>query len=294
MFINNIITDVKQALWIEEPCYFPDRKGRDETINSKAISTLFQLGVASAANIGAIAYKLYNHNFIFLGIGQIATLISTIVHPLIPAFAALATGVLVAILAIRFFTGEWMGLDIGESFAQASLVSVLGLAYPTIFIHEAGHYLASLALFKDAAPTLLVLPFQGGETSFVISRGLTCLGELLGKENCMLAVTAAGMAASTLFATIESVVTFLIHEQFPKIAECIDDHSLTQRLQEFIYGLSTFFANRSQLSHDFMRLWRTGGIHPLVPMALMGFAATLPAALESEPSPINNFNEHFF
>lgn len=275
MFIGKIITDAKYA--IESALFFDKKDEKSGIIHQKALSVLLQLGLGIAANVSVIAYQLYQRKFVYLGIMQMVKFVTfSACHPLIPAFAVIGTAALVTLVALRIITGEWKGLDLAQSFAQLSLTAVVGLGYPSLVIHEVGHYLASYALFKNPGTLMTILPFKGGDTNYAISWGLTGLGKLLGKTNCLHAVAAAGMASSMFVATLINGLSSLIQEQYPHCAEILQDFAFIQLLQEFIYGLHALLTSSQNLENDFIRLWRMGNIHPAIPLTLIAIAAFLP------------------
>lgn len=159
--------------------------------------------------------------------------------------------------------------QISSGIATASIINAVGLSGPNILIHETGHALAAHATFQAAMPEISIAPFRGGATTYVISNGLTKLGKFLGRHEALLIVTAAGMAASTLFALFEFAIADRIKEVYPVISEYLTDHAIFQLLNEILYGLTAFIVSRAELSHDFICLWQCGGIHPLIPITFM-------------------------
>lgn len=156
-----------------------------------------------------------------------------------------------------------------DTTAKLSLINTVGLAGPNVAIHEAGHAAAAMAFFKDAKPEIKIFPFRGGQTSYTISNGMTKLGKLLGERGAILFGAAAGMMASTIFAMIEFGAAFGLKEKYPRISEFMNIHAVCQLLNEVVYGATAFLASRFDFSHDFVYLWRAGGIHPLIPIALI-------------------------
>lgn len=160
----------------------------------------------------------------------------------------------------------WKG---AQNLTGFSLVNAIGLAGPIPLIHEMGHAAAAQCLFVNPRPEIKIRPFQGGATDYYVSRGLTKLGKLLGKENSILCVTAAGMAGSTLFGMVEIAIAHLIGEKHPEVSQWMTYHAVAQILNDVVYGITSFMASRLDLTHDFIRLWNLGSIHPLIPIALM-------------------------
>lgn len=153
--------------------------------------------------------------------------------------------------------------------AGISTANTVGLAGPTPLIHECGHAAAAHLLFKNPGVKIKIHPFREGHTSYYVSRGLTRIGNFFGKENAILFVTSAGMMASTVFAMFEFGMASRLKEQYPTISQWLNYHGISQILNDVIYGLTAFVARRTDLSHDFIRLWTMGEIHPLIPISLM-------------------------
>jgi hypothetical protein len=204
-----------------------------------------------------------------------ATLISFGIRPfsvmlLAGASAAILVDAGVRFLATRTLFGDNLSmLRRFNQLADLIFVNLLGLAGPSFVIHELGHALAAELLLKDPRPHVQFQPFVGGATSFNPRNGLSALGEILGQRGTILAITAAGLMASTLCAMAEFAVAFFTDETNPTLAEFLRSHGVCQILNEVCYGLSTFVVDANNLSHDFLRLYKVGRIHPLVPMALM-------------------------
>jgi hypothetical protein len=163
--------------------------------------------------------------------------------------------------------------------AGFSIVNSLGLGGLNPWIHELGHALAAISLFKRPEVSIIVKPFSHGETSYYVSNGLTRLGQMLGKEKCILFTTAAGIMASTLFGMTEFACAYGIQDRYPTLSHWMNYHALSQIMNDVVYGMTAFIARRSDLSHDFVRLWQTGQIHPLIPISLMIALPLLEVAL---------------
>lgn len=157
----------------------------------------------------------------------------------------------------------------GERLGKLSVINVLGLAGPAYLIHESGHALAALSTLKRAAPAIHVTPFKGGMTRFQSQGGLTALGKVFGLPGTLLGITAAGIAASTLFALMEFAIAYFTEESHPSVSQFLRSQGVCQILNEVCYGLSWYTSSSYNFSHDFVRLNVLGGIHPLIPVALM-------------------------
>lgn len=160
-------------------------------------------------------------------------------------------------------------LSTTQLIARGSLVNVMGLSNPNIFIHESGHFWMAKLLFKHSNPKVWVSPFQGGVTSYTASTRLTGLGQLFGKSGSMLVTAASGLVASTLFVCSELAVAHKIRKTRPNLSQYMNLHAITHLFNEVIYGLMAFVASKKDLGHDLVHLWRVGGIHPAIPICAM-------------------------
>jgi hypothetical protein len=160
-------------------------------------------------------------------------------------------------------------VDNVQHLARISLIDTIGLAGPNIAIHEVGHAAAVLTCFRNPQPEIHILPFKGGMTGYTISNGLTRLGKFLGNHHSLMFVAAGGMLASTIFALFEFAIADKIKDIYPMISQFMNYHAILQLFGEVLYGITAFVASKTDLSHDFVHLWMTGGIHPLIPIALI-------------------------
>lgn len=153
--------------------------------------------------------------------------------------------------------------------SRGAIVDNLGLSKPNILIHELGHYAAAGLCFKDPKAKIMINPYQGGGTSYTASNRLTPLGKLFGKSGSMLVNAAAGLVSSTVFICSELAIAHKIQKTHPNASQYMNLHAISHLFHEVIYGLSVFFASKQDLSHDLMRLWKVGGIHPALPIGLL-------------------------
>lgn len=142
-----------------------------------------------------------------------------------------------------------------RSLARFSIIHLVLSVTLNPLIHECGHAVLALALFKDAGVQIRFLGFgKGAVTSYVVSRGLTPLGKRLGKELAVQVVAAGGMLA-TLFWT-----------------QCIGRISLkmavSQTYQECAYALDAI-GRRWDPRHDYMLLHYESGINPVFPLVCL-------------------------
>lgn len=244
-----------------------EKKAVDPKIKESALKALAELVASLALTVlvtGWLGAGFCKASVVLLG----ATALSVAIH-------------LVAQVALHLYRGEKSPhhhilevihhslSDSVRSIPQLALVNILNLTGPYFVIHEGGHALAALTLFRQASPEISFTPFRQGVTSFVVSSGLTQLGAHLGRRISLLAVAAAGIVCSTVVALIEFAISHHFQDKFPNLCHWLDLHAKAQILHDLLYCFSAFAASKMDPFHDLMALWQDGGIHPLVPIALM-------------------------
>jgi hypothetical protein len=130
-----------------------------------------------------------------------------------------------------------------------------------ILLHEAGHAIASKAMFQNANPQISFTPCIGGSTEF--SQGcLAPLGEKIGKNNAMLFVTLMGPTCTLLISTLAIAVGYAIQNKFPELGYYLIGIGRGDFLAHSFYALTACSTTPGSPAHDFIQL-QSYGIHPL-------------------------------
>ncbi len=151
-----------------------------------------------------------------------------------------------------------------------------------ILFHEAGHAFAMLAAAKNPLITVSVTPFSSGVTSSSFSQW-TRFGERMGHEGANTFIGAAGAAISVVICCIALGLWWKYrkatqethpkqHVQMREASRYLLGIAVVNLANHLLYALSSFEASKTDLGHDFVRLWVQGGIHPL----LSAFLIVLP------------------
>ena len=152
----------------------------------------------------------------------------------------------------------------------SSLFGLLYLFSIEPLIHELGHALSALCLFKNAFPKINIFPFIGGAVSLK-AETLTSLGEKLGTQTCEAVFAATGGSAS-LFA---SLLLFIISHKTKKNRPTLSEYSYMMGMYSLVnlgsYATSALWTTKNCLEHDFIRLWVKGGVHPLISLSFIVF-----------------------
>jgi hypothetical protein len=137
--------------------------------------------------------------------------------------------------------------------------------------HEAGHALASLAMYKNARPEISINadnPLNASGVTRYYPQKLTSLGEKVGSDNASLIVGGAGAALSLTFSILNIVVAHKLKDTHPKLSLYFLVSAITSIARHVIYALSALWTTNRSLSHDFLRL-SVGGIHPFLSAACL-------------------------
>lgn len=154
---------------------------------------------------------------------------------------------------------------------QSSLVSFsewmngLNFALLTAFntqtvIHETGHALASLLLYKNPRPLIEIYPFAGGITQFY-KTALSPLGQKLGAPMATCAVIASGPGLTLLLSSGLMILGIAILDTYPQLGKTLVSWSLIDFLHHSFYAYTALQADPWNLTHDFVHL-AIFGLHP--------------------------------
>lgn len=169
---------------------------------------------------------------------------------------------------------NWITLDKEASqysdqccyFSQLSLVNCLGNAGPIIALHEVGHYLAALACYRGANPSISVTPFRGGLTLLAGTGEYTFIGKLLGCQGSAALVAGGGVIASTIVAMSGLAMSYFLKDSHPNLSRTLEMGSIVQLVTDVLHGVGEIFESRDG---DFSRIYRYAGLPPWITIAIM-------------------------
>lgn len=130
-----------------------------------------------------------------------------------------------------------------------------------IVIHESGHALASLLIYRRPRPLIEVFPFVGGSTQFY-KTGLTPLGKKLGAAASTCFVIASGPAMTLFVSSALLTIGIAFLDTYPQFGKYLISWSLVDFLNHAVYAYSAMGAEQWNLSHDFVHL-SIFGLHPV-------------------------------
>ncbi|WP_059061190.1 hypothetical protein [Candidatus Protochlamydia naegleriophila] len=146
--------------------------------------------------------------------------------------------------------------------------SILESMTTSVVIHEAGHALAATAVYNNSHASIEIFPFLGGVTRYY-EGALTKFGEHLGPRASRLFVNAAGPLAGILAASCEIGLSHYVKEDHPQLSLYLLSMGVMTVAQHVMYALSALSQELPSPGHDFVGLWKVGGIHPLTSVVCM-------------------------
>lgn len=165
-------------------------------------------------------------------------------------------------------------VDKGLFFRMASLVTEFAAPFYfaaelpgrliRVFVHEGGHILLSYLLFRVnkievVAHSLLFFCTSTNHT------GCSGIGNFLGSHYSEMTCLAGG-ALATMAMSQASLVLGLHFFRSSQLAKYVFLTSVLALAEEFKYAKEALTAT-SSYSHDFVQLWKEGGLHPWAAMA---------------------------
>ena len=160
-----------------------------------------------------------------------------------------------------------------------TVFSYLTVLHLQTLIHELGHALAARAVFKNAAPSITLTPFQGGVTTFSI-RHLSSLGKMFGKPGSLCFVAAMGPICALLISATVIMIGYIAEQKFPELSSYLIAVGNGDFFSHAFYALTALDASSAKPSHDFCRL-AEHGLHPLaVTVAILAIPVILSNAFK--------------
>lgn len=261
---NNVLYNQNNKYQFNELQSYERKEIRNQLIKQVGIGTLKELTISSIFT---------GITCMFVAAPAIPTLITTTI-------AILAFGVLLrtltAAVTYSFYCNKQDNAGV-EDPVLSKIVACLNYLNPITFaaidistrdclVHEGGHALAAMAIYKNANPKIEVFPFIGGVTSYS-GRHLSRLGEFLGKNYSNAIVSGAGAGASILVASAYIGLAHRFQETHPEFTRYCKCTAIASIVQHVVYALSAL-AQTGQSGHDFLSLWAVG-IHPIASAAVI-------------------------
>ncbi len=137
-------------------------------------------------------------------------------------------------------------------------------------VHEGGHFFAMLALMKEASIKIIIESEHWSVEGTSI--GLTKLGSMLGEDYSRRVIVAAGPMATSALSTIFFIGSCYFNQrELSKTLFFVASFSLIRECNYAKSALTFNSDNPLYSNHDFVKLWKEGGIHPYA--AMIGMVA---------------------
>jgi hypothetical protein len=171
-----------------------------------------------------------------------------------------------AFLTTNFFTRLYRGDPINSSLTRRGLRLMRSALYSVaaitlyIWIHEGGHALTSMVLFKEANPKIQFLGGfispQGANTQYNPNQ-LTPAGESLGIIHSQTMVNAMGAGAELLYNFVQLISAQVFSDNYPEIRSYLRFATLMNLMNMIVYGASGY-SDCKESSNDFCNLNKAG------------------------------------
>lgn len=152
-------------------------------------------------------------------------------------------------------------VNICEWMTGANFAIFTGFNAQTL-IHESGHTLAALAIYKRPRPQIEIYPFIGGVTQFYKS-SMTGFGKKLGPVAATCLIVASGPAFTLLISGVLLAIGIAMKDRYPAFGKYLISWGVLDFLNHAHYAYSALHADQSIISHDFVHL-SIFGLHPIV------------------------------
>lgn len=175
-----------------------------------------------------------------------------------------AVGFGVAMLAVK----SPLAAKVCRVVAQFGIIRLIHETCLTTFIHETGHAVAGVSLFRHTkVPHIEIDLFRGGRTQVAIST-LSPLGTFLGRDRAKLLLAAAGPIASVVFSM--GMFAWATYQTESADAERLAIHGAVQLSTEIEHVCGAVWANQPlSLGNDFANMRELGGISPAVSLGVI-------------------------
>jgi hypothetical protein len=128
-------------------------------------------------------------------------------------------------------------------------------------VHETGHALAALSVYKNPKIRVEVYPFSGGLTTYF--KRLNDFGKKLGAPTALALVIASGPGFTLLISSVILAVGLMVKGKNPLLGKYMICYSAVDFLNTASYALSTLKTDPFNWAHDFAHL-SFFGLDPVV------------------------------
>lgn len=137
-------------------------------------------------------------------------------------------------------------------------------------IHESGHAVSVYLLSQKATIQVVTTSLNDWETNCDYV-GLSKLGSYLGEHHFRMLFSAAGPLADVVTHQISLIGALILKDSYPELSKNLFLQTLNRCHNQMLYAWSAFDTANVFPGHDYVQLWKDGGIHPY--LAIIGMVA---------------------
>jgi hypothetical protein len=138
-------------------------------------------------------------------------------------------------------------------------------------IHEGGHALSTYLLSQKATIQVIANSLGNWKTYSTIME-LSKIGKYLGAHYSRMLITAAGPLATVVTNQITMIFALRFKNSYPEFSKFLFFPVLNSLIKEFEYAksaLSIAHDHPDYSGHDFVIIWKEGGVHPTIAMVAL-------------------------
>jgi hypothetical protein len=133
-------------------------------------------------------------------------------------------------------------------------------------VHEGGHAISAYVLLQRSKIEIIATHLNW-VTHYVGS--LSKVGSYLGEFRVRMVICAAGSLATVFTNQIALIAALYLKNSYPELSKYLLLQPIVSLCNEINYAWSAFDTAKASPTHDFLYLWKEGGIHPYLSIVTM-------------------------
>ncbi len=135
-------------------------------------------------------------------------------------------------------------------------------------IHEGGHVFSTYLLSQKSTIQVVAHSMWHWHTQSTL-HGLSKLGNYLGEHRVKMVISAAGAIATVVGNQLALIAALYLKDSYPELSKYVVFPTLSSLFSEIKYAWSAFDTAKAIPGHDFVVLWKEGGVHPYLAIVSM-------------------------